>query len=256
MVRRLLQSQRMCAWAYAPEWGGIDADTTASAMRALDRIGHKVSLTGLNLFFNPTTGLYNTFHDPAFVDPELGLQLPPQTLKKHLGSHPCVLANVYLLLRERDQLSDLSHELLARMQKPDGNWFSYFYPSRLYATRLFTELLTSLGERYDRYMQSTLDAMLACAPMGSATQDAEVLISLCHLQRPFAAERQPIDEKASGVVERILAAQSGDGSWPGEAIWEYFDEVTPVLVGFDHFRVRSTALCTRALKLWMQPAQR
>jgi hypothetical protein len=250
LADRLLRSQRMGAWAYAAEWGGIDVDTTSAAIRTLDRLQHKVSLDGLKLFFNPLTGLYNTFHDPGFVDPELGLQLPPQALTKHLGSHPCVLANVYLLLHERGQLPGLSHDLLRQLQKPDGNWFSYFYPSPFYSTRLFTELLTSLGEEYDRYMQSTLDALLACAPAASSTQRAEVLICLNHLQQRIVPDQQTITEKASSLVQQILATQLRDGSWPGEAIWEYFDQVTPLLVGFDHYRVRSTALCVRALKLW------
>jgi hypothetical protein len=250
LADRLLRSQRMGAWAYAAEWGGIDVDTTSAAIRALDRLEHKVSLDGLNLFFNSATGLYNTFHDAEFVDPDLGLQLPPQTLKKHLGSHPCVLANVYLLLHERDRLPGLSHDLLRRLQKPDGNWFSYFYPSPFYSTRLFSELLTSLGEEYDRYMHSTLNALLTCASTPSSTQRAEILICLNHLQQRIGTDRQSITEKASSLVQQILATQSRDGSWQGEAIWEYFDQKTPLLVGFDHYRVRSTALCVRALKLW------
>jgi hypothetical protein len=254
LAEYLLRSQRKGAWAYAAAWGGIDVDTTSAAIRALDRLQHKASLDGLKLFFNPITGLYNTFHDEGFVDPHLGLQLPPQTLQKHRGSHPCVLANVYLLLHERGQLPGLGHDLLSRLQKPDGNWFSYFYPSPFYATRLFTELLTSLGEEYDRYMQSTLHALLACAPTGSATQNAEILICLDRLQRRFATDRQTITSKASDLLQQVLAMQLRDGSWPGEAIWEYFDQVTPLLVGFDHFRVRSTALCVRALKLCSFPA--
>jgi len=163
---------------------------------------------------------------------------------------PIVPAHVYLLLHERGQLPGLSHDLLRRLQKPDGNWFSYFYPSPFYATRLFTELLTSLGEEYDRYMQATLNALLACAPTASSTQRAEILICLNHLQHQIVTHRQTIIEKANELVQLTLAAQLRDGSWPSEAIWEYFDQVTPLLVGFDHFRVRSTALCVRALKLW------
>src|ERR1700704_4232097 len=59
LVTRLLREQKKGAWAYA-SWGGIDVDTTASAIRALDRLGHEIPLDGLKRFFNPENGLYNT----------------------------------------------------------------------------------------------------------------------------------------------------------------------------------------------------
>jgi hypothetical protein len=247
LAGRLIQSQWMGAWDYKGKQG-IDVDTTSSAIRALDRLGHQVPLNGLNLFFNRRAGLFRTFGHPSDV---IDLQFPPQTVRKHLGSHPCVLANVFLLLRERGRLSNINHDLLRRLQKPDGTWFSYFYPSPFYSTRLFTELLTSLDEKYDPYMRSTLGALLARAPTGSPTQDAEILISLDRLRRRFVSDRQTTTEKAAGLMQQILARQLDDGSWPGEVIWNYQHRTnSTVVVGFDYFRVRSTALCVRALKLW------
>jgi hypothetical protein len=249
LIARLLQSEREGGWVYAP-FGDIDADTTASALRALHRLGYDASGRGVDVFFNPRTGLYTTYYGPKFVDRELGLQLAPQSLPKHRGSHPCVLANVYLLLHERGELPALSHDLLRRLQQPGGNWFSYHYPSPYYATRLFTELLASLGAEYDVYLRSTLNALLAGETPGSPTQAAEVLISLDHLRRRFIADSDAIVDKGGTLARHILAAQLRDGSWPGDVIWEYFDEKTPWIIGFDQFRVRSTALCVRALKLW------
>jgi hypothetical protein len=245
LANRLLASRSKGAWDYSGK-SGVDADTTASAIRALDRLGENVSLDCLKLFYNPRYRLFNTFAHPS---DNLDLQLPPQSATKHLGSHPCVLANVCLLLQERGQLSQLSHQLLKRVQKPDGTWFSYFYPSPFYSTRLFTELLVALGEEYRGYLRSTANALLACAPPESSTQMAEIMISLIHLRR-IMRDDERIAEKEKIFLPRILACQLDDGSWPGEIIWEFLDRSRPLMAqAFDHYRVRSTSLCVRALKL-------
>jgi hypothetical protein len=161
-----------------------------------------------------------------------------------------VLANICLLLHERGKLTRLSHDLLKRLQKPDGTWFSYFYPSPFYSTRLFAELLTALGEEYGGYLRSTANALLACAPPESPTQTAEILISLMHLQRAVPGDER-IAEKGKTLVPQLLARQLDDGSWSGEIIWEFVDWTRPLMAAaFDYYRVRSTALCVRALKLW------
>jgi hypothetical protein len=245
LAARLLASRSGGAWNYSGR-GGVDADTTASAIRALDRLGESVSLDCLRLFYNPRLRLFNTFAPSGNLD----LQLPPQSANKHLGAHPCVMANVCLLLQERGQLSHLSHDLLKRMQKSDGSWFSYFYPSPFYSTRLFTELLTALGEEYHHYVRSTTNALLACAPPSSPTQVAEILISLMYLRNAVRDDMR-ISERATALLPQLLAGQLDDGSWPGETIWQYRRRDRPLMAtAFDHFRVRSTALCVRALKLW------
>jgi hypothetical protein len=242
---RLLALRSNGAWNYSGS--GVDADSTASAIRALDRLGESVSLDCLQLFYDPRSRLFNTF---APSSDNLDLQLPPQSATKHLGAHPCVLANVCLLLQERRQLSHLSHDLLRRMQRPDGLWFSYFYPSPFYSTRLFTELLTALGEPYDNYVRSTANALLACDPPSSPTQVAEILISLMYLQHAVRDDMR-INERATALMPQLLASQLVDGSWPGETIWQFHLRSRPLMTtAFDHFRVRSTALCVRALKLW------
>jgi len=252
LADRLLRSQFNGAWDYAGK-SGVDADTTASAIRALDRLGRKIPLDGLRLFYNPRYQLFNTFAQPL---DKLDLQLPPQSPEKHLGSHPCVLANVCLLLRERGELSRLSHDLLRRMQKADGSWFSYFYPSPFYATRLFTELLTGLGEEYETYLQPTEAGLLTSTPVNSPTQSAEILLALQCLQGRKTADRTKISEKAKLLAAELLDTQLDDGSWPGETIWNFLDRTRPfMIVGYDYFRVRSTALCARALSLWAAQTQ-
>jgi len=251
LAGRLLAARSGIAWDYSGK-SGVDVDTTASAIRALDRLGEDVSLDSLKLFYNPSYRLFNTFAQPQ---DKLDLQLPPQSATKHLGAHPCVLANVCLLLQERGQLSHLSHDLLKRLQRPDGNWFSYFYPSPFYSTRLFTELLAALGEEYTGYLRSTADALLVAAPPDSPTHIAEFMISLIHLQRAI-----PSDERITGkgkiLLPRLLASQLEDGSWPGDLIWEFLDRNRPLMAqAFDHFRVRSTSLCVRALRLWASSDQ-
>jgi hypothetical protein len=245
LAARLLASRNGGAWNYSGR-GGVDADTTASAIRALDRLGERVSLDCLQLFYNPRFRLFNTFAPSGNLD----LQLPPQSANKHLGAHPCVMANVCLLLQERGQLSHLGHDLLKRMQKPDGSWFSYFYPSPFHSTRLFSELLSALGEPYESYVRSTTNALLACDLPSSPTQVAEILISLLYLQNAVRDD-MGVREKATALLPQLLGSQLNDGSWPGEAIWQYLLRDRPIMTtAFDHFRVRSTALCVRALKLW------
>lgn len=253
LADRLLRSQFKGAWDYAGKTG-VDADTTASAIRALDRLGKKISLDGLRLFYNPRYRLFNTFAQP--VD-RLDLQFPPQSTEKHLGSHPCVIANVCLLLRERGELSRVSHDLLRRMQKSDGSWHSYFYPSPFYSTRLFTELLTGMGEEYDTYLKATEAHLLVSMPVNSPTQTAEILIALHFLQSRTAADADRLAAKAKLLAPEILEHQLADGSWPGDTIWHFLDRTRPfMIVGYDHFRVRSTALCVRALNLWSATLQR
>ena len=243
LAARLLASRSGGAWNYSGR-GGVDADTTASAIRALDRLGESVSLDCLRLFYNPRLRLFNTFAPSGNLD----LQLPPQSAKKHLGAHPCVMANVCLLLQERGQLSHLSHDLLKRMQKSDGSWFSYFYPS---------PFINSPGHgaphdirRRVSPLRSSTTRLLACAPPSSPTQVAEILISLMYLRNAVRDDMR-ISERATALLPQLLAGQLDDGSWPGETIWQYRRRDRPLMAtAFDHFRVRSTALCVRALKLW------
>jgi hypothetical protein len=249
LAGRLLASQFRGAWDYG-EKRGIDADTTASAIRALDRLVPPVPLDGLKSFYNSRYQLFNTF--PAPPEDKLGLQLPPQSARKHLGCHPCVIGNICLLLHERKQLSRVSHDLLRQIQKPDGSWQSYFYPSPYYSTRLYTELLTAMGEEYDGYMTATENNLVTSAPSQSPSRAAEILISLSCLRARKGADRARIGRAGQCFAEKILSAQLADGSWPGEDIWHYLHRELPyMIIGFDHFRVRSTALCVRALKLWL-----
>jgi hypothetical protein len=249
---RLMKVQRNNAWAYSSRTG-IDSDSTAAAIRSLDRLGKHVPLDGLARFFNPETNLYHTFHDKGFADRALGLQFPPHTFKKHQGAHPCVLANVYSLLWERRELLSLDRRFLQAVQKPDGCWASYYYPSPYYATRIYTELLTSMGSEYDEYTRRTLIGLLAAEIPTSVTQIAEVLLCLACLQRRFPAESAAIAAKSNMMLRELSAAQMQDGSWPSDIIWESMMEDGSVEWAHDHFRVRSTALAIRALQAWNDP---
>jgi hypothetical protein len=247
LVERLMRKQRQGAWDYRGG-EGPDVDTTSSAIRALDRLGHSVVLDGLKRFYNPQTQLFNTFGRAA---DRLDLQFPPQSREKHLGAHPCVMPNVWLLLRERGLLKALPAKALERMQRPDGGWHTYFYPSPHYATRLMAELLSAMGDAHVQELQRTLDSLLAAAPPASATQAAEVSIALACLRGRFAIWERTIGEKARDVLAGLRAAQLGDGSWPGEVIWTFLHRTGPgPVIALDHLRVRSTSLCVRALRLW------
>lgn len=87
LAELLMSRQRQGGWVYR-EGGLPDADTTASALRALDRLGRKLGLEALEHFYRPRTQLFNTFGGK-----DDRLALPPQSRQKHAGAHPCVLAN-------------------------------------------------------------------------------------------------------------------------------------------------------------------
>jgi hypothetical protein len=245
---RLLRAQwRPGIWEYGVGIQRPDSDTTASALRALDRLGHKVGLEGLRLFYNPRTRLFHTFRRP---DDRRGLDLPPQSREKHGGAHPCVLANIWLLFLERGQLKGLARQVLEPMQRADGGWHTYFYDSPHYSTRLFSELLTGFGTEHDPALERTLAALLASQPQ-SPTRDAEALIALAGLARRFPSRSEEISQKAKAFLAGIQSAQLADGSWPGDMIWTALYNFGPGTVdGYDHFRVRSTSLCVQALRLW------
>jgi hypothetical protein len=249
VVSRLLGQERAGKWAYA-DFAGVDADTTASAIRTLDRLSHSVDLSGIDSFYNAASRLHQTFEDAHFVDRNLGLQLPPQDLKKHRGSHPCVLANVNLLLLERGRLAELDVDFLRSVQRADGNWYSYCYPSPFYATRLYTELLASLGPGYDSFLEATLTALLTNPCPTTPTQTAESLLALAHLRGRNKSRASVITETARAQTDSLLRTQLEDGSWVGDVIWEFVDENDTMLVAFDNFSARSTALCVRALLAW------
>ncbi len=244
---RILQLQEQGTWDYTHGGRGADVDTTASAIRALDRLGQHVELTGLHSFHDPGSGLFNTFKTPG---ERLGLCLPPQSLDRHFGAHPCVLPNVWLLLHERKQLSNIEPGILRGILGQDGLWPSYFYPSRYYATRLYVELLTAMGANYNTLLKPTLDTLLTCEPTPSPTQNAEIAISLLHLKPCFTNQLDEIQVKVKELVNSLRSMQFNDGSWAGETIWEFMHRTHPEPVkGYDCFRVHATALCVRALSL-------
>jgi hypothetical protein len=246
LAGRLMAKQRQGTWDYR---GGQrpDVDTSASALRALDRLGTPVGLHGLRRFYNPRTQLFDTFGHRA---DRQGLSLPPQTREKHFAAHPCVLPNVWLLLLERRKLGGLAPHRLAPMQREDGGWHSYYYPSPYYATRLFAELLTQLGPEHDAALERTA-AHLLQASASTPTCDAEVLIALSCLARRFSGLENNLRAKAATILERVRAAQLPDGSWPGDVIFTHLHRTEPgSVIALDHLRVRSTSLCVRALRLW------
>src|SRR5947207_9892233 len=108
------------------------------------------------------------------------------------GSHPCVLANVFLMLHERGELSKISHSLLDHLQRPDTTGCPL--PSPFYASRHFAELLASLRGDYDRYLHSTSNALFRSIPACSCTQNAEILIALERLHTRVLTDDQQMAE--------------------------------------------------------------
>jgi hypothetical protein len=250
LVAQILAESRDGVWAWGPA-AGVDVDTTSAAMRALYRLGHRHPLHVLDRFYNPKTGLYLTFHDPGFVNSDLGLQLPPQALVKHRGSHPCVLAQVYLLLQEQRALPELRDDIVDRIQQPDGSWASYCYPSPYYSTRFFSALLAdrvadhpALMPRLERTSTFLLDEPGELTP----TQAAERGESLAHLGSLVPQHASRIDDALAHIEEYLVATQNPDGSWPGELLWHFLDEDHTWVAGVDSKRIRSTALAVSLLQ--------
>jgi hypothetical protein len=250
LAARILSEARDGAWAWGPA-AGIDVDTTSAAIRALSRLGHPHPLAALERFYNPRTGLYLTFHDPGFVNAELGLQLPPQELARHRGSHPCVLGQVYLLQQERQALPRLSEEVLDRIHQPDGSWASYCYPSEYYSARFFCALIASRVDAepwLGKYVASTA-AFLLREPEGlTPTRAAERAESLGHLRALLPAEAGRIDAAMAATARALRETQDADGSWPGDVMWRFLDEDGSWVAGVDSKRIRSTSLAVKLLK--------
>ena len=249
LVSQILAESRDGVWAWGPA-AGVDVDTTSAAIRALYRLGHRHPLQVLDRFYNPKTGLYLTFHDPGFVNSDLGLQLPPQELLKHRGSHPCVLAQVYLLLQEQQSLSELREDIVDRIQQPDGSWASYCYPSPYYSTRFFSALLADRVVDHPHLMQRierTVAFLLRAPGELTPTQAAERGESLAHLRPLLPQEAPRIDDALGRIKEHLAATQNQDGSWPGELLWHFLDEDYTWVAGVDSKRIRSTALAVNLL---------
>jgi hypothetical protein len=250
LVRQILAESRDGVWAWGPA-AGVDVDTTSAAMRALARLGHPHPLQVLERFYNPGTGLYLTFYDPGFVNRELGLQLPPQELRSHRGSHPCVLAQVYLLLQEQQAIREVRRDVFDRIQQPDGSWASYCYPSPYYSTRFFSALLADRVAQDPTlmpYIKRTGAFLLREPGDVTPTQAAERGESLLSL-RPFMQEESAkVATALEGIRAYLTATQHADGSWPGELLWHFLDEDHTWVAGVDSKRIRSTALAVTFLQ--------
>ena len=247
LATSILQVQKNGAWDYTNGGRGVDIDTTASAIRALDRLGHTVNLAGVFSFYDAETRLFSTFKAPGVFQ---GLCLPPQNRDRHFGAHPCVLPNVWLLLQERDQLPTIAKDCLTKMQSDNGLWPSYFYLSPYYSTRLYAELLTARKEDYTTLLNQTFRSLMECELPDCPTQIAEITLSLNSLQTPFAERSNDIQAKIDCNIDVLKSFQHKDGSWPGSNIWTFMHRTHPEpVVGYDCFKVHSTALCVQALSI-------
>lgn len=245
---RLLQFQDAGTWDYTNGMRGPDADTSASAIRALDRLGHTVDLAGLYTFKHRDSDLFNTFRIPG---ENMGLCFLPQSREKHFGVHPCVLPNIWMLLKERGQLIEIDHSILHRIHNKDGSWPSYFYVSPFYSTRLYTELLSTFDSECNKHLEETTDFLLRSEAGSSPVQTAEIAIALHHLRPIVKSRSREIDSRAKQLLKTLKSQQLGDGSWVGENIWTFLHRThSQPAVGFDSFRVHSTSLCVQALRYW------
>lgn len=241
MLARIDAENRDDAWGdclTAP----VDSDDTAFALRTLRLFGRKPSDKGLLCFYQAETRLFPTFKSRFRSRLEFEL-----SLENNAMAHPEVAANIYLFLWSQNRRAYIYDELIESAQTSEGDWRSYFYPSRYYATCLFLDLLARMGRMQNqqkRGLTFVRETQNRDGSWGSPANPYETALALIALQT--SGLKMP--EIAIGV-EWLLQQQQADGSWnTGQIIWKYPASPTSEWVAYDRHRVLATAFCLRALR--------
>jgi hypothetical protein len=220
----------------------VDSDDTAFALRTLRLFGRKPSNKGLLSFYQAESRLFPTFKSKFRVRIEFEL-----SLENNAMAHPEVAANIYLYLWSQNRRAYIHEELIEVAQTSDGDWRSYFYPSRYYATYLFLDLLARMGRMQNQQKRGLIfvrETQNRDGSWGSPANPYETALALIALQT--SAFKMP--EIAAGM-EWLLQQQQADGSWnTGQIIWKYPASPISEWVAYDRHRVLATAFCLRALR--------
>ena len=195
-------AERAAAWldskrSYTAGWGyndctGVDADSTAFALRLFRELGHRVQErdeTCLLQHWRPEGG-FATYQGPDCWG----------------WVHPCVTSTSFLALSKEHQSRLLTQLLLylSRTARPDGTWPAYWWRSHFYSTYHHMLLLRHLGlsEHYT-------------GPVGALTlPEAPSALELAYALG-IEYLRDPASPQLHRLLVRLLASQCIDGSWRG-----------------------------------------
>ena len=182
---------------YAAGWGynettGVDADSTAFALRLLRAMGYPIERKDelcLLQKWRPGGG-FATYDGP-----------------ENWGSvHPCVTAMGFLALNAEDQ-ERLFPELcnyLSRTAQPDGTWPAYWWRNHLYSTYHHLILLRRLGLSHT---------------FGNPVQQTTLRSTPSAFELAFAVGIESFRDVSSTytkmLLTQLLNQQKPDGRWPG-----------------------------------------
>jgi len=245
VISRILHEQRNLMWGDCLE-APVDADDTAFALRTLHQLDAPFSDRGLLSFYQNETRLFPTFQTRTLC--RLVTSVAPLN---NLQAHPEVLANIYACLWDRNRRAYIDAEIIESAQNKSGDWPSYFYPSRYYATYLYLELLARMNRclaSVARAIRFLSDTQQACGAWGHPLCPYETALAvnglLCH------SGGLP---KGEASIRYLLDTQLCDGSWRTDrVIWFYRMSDSVDWEACDIHRVAVTAICVIALTKFKQ----
>lgn len=213
------QRSAMRGWeflaAQPPERGGWgysratppDTDSTAWACILAERTSQRETAAAKRgaefLAATPGAGAATYTHDEAirtFTTADANLSFAGWT-----QPHWCVSGAVALAPEPTDALLDA----IARAQRPDGSWQSYWWCVDLYATALCSAALARHG-----YGAAACDRAARYAQMAAAGADDAFALALATIACASAGE----DSAAAAFAQRLAGVQRSDGSWQ-RAAW-------------------------------------
>jgi hypothetical protein len=241
MRRRIHDEDRGGLWGDCTK-APVDADDTAFALRTLSLFGDTPDESGLLRFYKRESRFFPTFYSSRPI--ALAFE---RTLDGNFMAHPEVAANIFHVLWSRNRRAYINYDLIADSQSQDGDWRSYFYPSRYYATFVFCHLLQRMNRMKDERLRAIdfiRGSRRADGMWGSPANACDTALALNTLQ---------LDEWAEGdlarSVDALLESQLCDGSWSvPQAIWLYPATAGVEWAAYDFHRVIGTAVCLMCLR--------
>ena len=248
---RILSEEDDGRWGYSPpglvhrdEYRvfHVDADDTAYVIRTLQRLGVNREPKGLLTFYRDPARLFVTFDAPGPAS--LATRPSPQN---NLLAHADVNFNVFLALKPTHYGHLIDYEMLRATQDPNGYWTSYFYPSKMFATRMALEVLHDQPPYEDvvgRALAYVAASQRADGSWGDGGDPYETALAVTAL----AGRPKHVAAMLRGV-EHLLRTAAPDGSWKSDAIvWEFEADRGEVWRACDTHRTYITARCLTALR--------
>lgn len=251
LLTRILSEENDGLWGFSPphQYVGpehapfiVDADDSAYVHRTLRTLGINRSLDRLLSFYRPRSKGFVTF--AGHEEPILRFE---PAFEHNLDMHPEVNANVMRLLLETHYEEYIRYSLVSECQASEGYWYSYFYPSRFFATYLFLDIASRrdhLEEPKARGIRFLVDSQNKDGSWGEGSDPYETALALNGL-----LVRGQSEACVARGTRFLLHTMREDGSWETDRrIWEYHDRNQDVWIARDHHRVVVTSLAVMALR--------